>query len=744
MSIEPTLGHVTNYPRPCSKVANLQIKETTQSPSMLLLDLPTELLWLIGSFLERKSDLNFLSQANRHLHLLFNRVVYDLDVKNSWSCALEWAARNGCEATARKAIDAGASLDSEEYYESKPLTLAVENGDDAFVRLLLEKGANPNDDSYWNWGLNPLTDASMRGYESIVRLLLEHGASQYRPDSAPMTFPALQIYNLPLPSAAGEGHLEIVKLLTGADHEKRFRDLIGPIALTQAAAGGHISVAQHLIEEGVDPNLHEWQGEDDPISWASRQGRLEMVKFLLDKKAEVLPKEQDNLLYPMTLAASRGHYAVAELLVSTYVERITQSGSIEERGTLLAVAVICGWEVTVQRLLEHGCPPDTLSLGYNRMNWDASLTPLARAVENNDYEMIQILLHHGANPNGQGCSELYDSPLFLAITNGYPDIVQCLLDHGAYLSCPEGHTCDHEAMVLLGAIPFKTIFPLLLDRGANPEAITEDHEYPLAQALRSGHIARVQLLLDKGVPLQTPPELKYAPSVLACAVDGGQAMVEFVLAQGFVPQPEETERALYVAARHGNPALLELFLDQATDQGWCPNASVMMEAALEHNIDDAKAMIDLLLDRGVHIDTRDRDNTTLLFKAAELCHHKMVPFLLERGADPISRNGSGSICPLVASAANVTNTSLSVTTCLLEFIEERGIPLQDWEDQLKVIEEATYEPWKDQVTRLLQRLYWRNVYPPPSNMPSDSAKGLKRRRNNSSAGGREVRGRQDA
>ncbi|OJJ82051.1 ankyrin repeat domain-containing protein [Aspergillus glaucus CBS 516.65] len=553
-----------------------------------------------------------------------------------------------------------------------------------------------------------------------------------------MTFPTLQVYNMPLPSAAGQGYLAIVKLLTGADHEKRFRDLIGPVALTQAASGGHLTIVQHLFEEGVDPNLHEWQGEDDPISWASRQGRLEMVRFLLDKKAEILPKEQDNLLYPMTLAASRGHYAVAKLLVSTYVETITQSGSIEERGTLLAVAVICGWEITVQRLLEHGCPPDTLSLGYNRMNWNAILTPLARAVENNDYEIIEILLRHGANPNGQGCSGLRDSPIFLAITNGYPDIVQCFLDHGAYLSCPENHTCDYEAKVLLGAIPFKTVFPLLLDRGANPGAITENHEYPLAQALESGHIARVQLLLDRGVPLQTPPGLKYAPSVLACAVLGGQAMVEFVLAQGFVPLPEETERAIYVAARHGNPALLELFLDQATDQGWYPNARVLLEAALKHKLDDGKAMIGLILDRGVDIDTRDRDNTTLLFKAAELCHLEFISFLLERGANPISRNGSGGVCPLVASAANMTTCSLPTTTYLLEFIEEQGIPLQDWEDQLKVIEEATYEPWKDQVTRLLQRLYWRNLYPPPS------ANGLKRRRNSSSAGGREVRGRQDA
>ena len=66
--------------------------------------------------------------------------------------------QNGCEATARKAIDAGASLDSEEYYESQPMMLAVENDDEAFVRLLLEKGADPNKDLYWDWGLSPLTE----------------------------------------------------------------------------------------------------------------------------------------------------------------------------------------------------------------------------------------------------------------------------------------------------------------------------------------------------------------------------------------------------------------------------------------------------------------------------------------------------------------------------------------------------------------------------------------------------------
>lgn len=211
-------------------------------------------------------------------------------------------------------------------------------------------------------------------------------------------------------------------------------------------------------------------------------------------------------------------------------------------------------------------------------------------------------------------------------------------------------------------------------------------------------------------------------------------MVKFVIAQGFVSLAEETERAIYVTAQHGSPALLKLFLDQAADQGWYPNASVLLETALRHKLDDGKTMIDLLLDRGVDIDTRDRDSTTLLFKAAELCHCGLISYLLEQGADPISRNGSGGVCPLVASAANMTASSLPTTTYLLRFIEERGIPLQDWEDQLKVIEEATYEPWKDQVTRLLRRLYWRNLYPFPS------ANGLKRRRNSSSVSGRGVRG----
>lgn len=56
-----------------------------------LLDLLNELLEIIASNFKYTYELNLFAQTSRHLYLLFNRAVYDLDVKGSYSRAFNWA-----------------------------------------------------------------------------------------------------------------------------------------------------------------------------------------------------------------------------------------------------------------------------------------------------------------------------------------------------------------------------------------------------------------------------------------------------------------------------------------------------------------------------------------------------------------------------------------------------------------------------------------------------------------------------
>ena len=62
----------------------------------------------------------------------------------------------------------------EQIYGQTPLSWAAENGHEAVVKLLLEKGADVECKS--NDGRTPLWWAAEKGHEAVVKLLLEKGA----------------------------------------------------------------------------------------------------------------------------------------------------------------------------------------------------------------------------------------------------------------------------------------------------------------------------------------------------------------------------------------------------------------------------------------------------------------------------------------------------------------------------------------------------------------------------------------
>jgi ankyrin repeat protein len=67
------------------------------------------------------------------------------------------------------------SLDITDILGRTPLSWASENGHEAVVRLLIEKGAAV--DSTEKDGQTPLLCASENGHEAVVRLLSEKGAA---------------------------------------------------------------------------------------------------------------------------------------------------------------------------------------------------------------------------------------------------------------------------------------------------------------------------------------------------------------------------------------------------------------------------------------------------------------------------------------------------------------------------------------------------------------------------------------
>jgi hypothetical protein len=155
---------------------------------------------------------------------------------------LHLAAYFGLKEAMITLLENGHDLNSKDSYGRTPLSYAAENGHEAVVKLLLEKGAEleTKDKDY---GQTPLSWAAENGHEAVVKLLLEKGAELETKSNNGRT---------PLSWAAARGHEAVVKLLLekGAELETKDKDY-GQTPLSWAAARGHEAVVKLLLEKGA-------------------------------------------------------------------------------------------------------------------------------------------------------------------------------------------------------------------------------------------------------------------------------------------------------------------------------------------------------------------------------------------------------------------------------------------------------------------------------------------------------------
>src|SRR5262245_47591124 len=165
-------------------------------------------------------------------------------------------------------------------WRERKLIRAVADGDLEAVRLLLDRGADPN---LWLGGNLPLVKAAELGHEEIVSLLLDRGAT------IDQIVPAWQNA---LIRASAKGHLEVVKLLVarGADVNARvwasqtfqFLNEEGKI-VTAKGIGFKLNKdgTRTIIDD--PPKVGEWR---TPLSMAKRGRHEDVVDFLLASGAQ--------------------------------------------------------------------------------------------------------------------------------------------------------------------------------------------------------------------------------------------------------------------------------------------------------------------------------------------------------------------------------------------------------------------------------------------------------------------------
>ena len=204
---------------------------------------------------------------------------------------------------------------------------------------------------------------------------------------------------------------------------------IGPSTVLARVAAIHIAgyngnsgVVRLLCQEyGVDVNCSTSETLEEtprkgitPLEWAARKGHAEVVKLLLDNKADANTSRHTDGVTALHVAAQNGHTEVVKQLLDN---KAVVNASRDTGDTPLYAAAQDGQTEVVKLLLDN-------KADVNASRTDDGTTPLYIAAYKGNTEVVKLLLHNKANRNSR-CID-GDNPIKAAGRNHHLEIVKLL------------------------------------------------------------------------------------------------------------------------------------------------------------------------------------------------------------------------------------------------------------------------------------------------------------------------------
>jgi ankyrin repeat protein len=314
----------------------------------------------------------------------------------------------------------------------------------------------------------------------------------------------------------------------GADVKAINRYGVAPMSL--ACARGNADIIELLLAAGADPNTALPEGETCLMS-AAGTGNLRAVKALLVRGADVNAKEGWKGQTALMWAAAEGHAAVVDTLIEMGADvRARSKGGF----TPLLFGVRHGSVGAVRRLLAAKADAndvaraEAVSSNSTAKPSTETTSALALAVINAHFEVAEVLLEAGANPN---VADARGSVLHALAWMRRPgvsggnqvpppptgnlsslELARALLKHGAdpnvrlawkeipfdrddgETKSPPNIAAGRDFISLVGATPFYLaakngdveLMRVLVDNGADPLLPTVQHVTPLMAAAGLG------------------------------------------------------------------------------------------------------------------------------------------------------------------------------------------------------------------------------------------------------------------
>lgn len=418
---------------------------------------------------------------------------------------------------------------------------------------------------------------------------------------------------------------EVARLLArGADPNAN-----GGAPLMSAAGRDHIAVVRLLLKQGVDPSAHDKFGNTALMAAASR-GTVRIARLLLDAGADTTLNDVSHwgsALHGATRTGAGDGPGVVKLLLGRGADARVRDGQGQ---TPLMIAAGSGSDETIIALLAGS--------DVNARDHESN-TPLHFAVAHysNSREVMKILLDHGADPNIQNAEGA--TPLHLVAQSRFgvstpPDPAQLLLDHGADPAIRCTKCTFHRgatALFLVACSGNGERAKILLDGGAEVDAVTDRGDTPLMCAARSGAFMLVEivsLLVSHGADPNRRGE-KGRTALHYAAEKGHSSRVKTLLARGADPRIRDDagETALDAAMKSGDAAATALLNSHEPS----PDPDLGLIHAAERG--DLPRVLALLRE-GADVNYVSATKGSALSSATYWKHMDVVRHLMASGADP--------------------------------------------------------------------------------------------------------------
>ena len=412
------------------------------------------------------------------------------------------AARRGDVQALEKYLQDGGDINAIQSNGKSLLHNAVESGQIASTRFLLQNRANP--DIQDRSGATPLHSAAQRGRRDLIGELLSFGANLNARDN--------QLQN-PLFYAVRADQLEAARFLILEGIDTSRTDAEGRTPLHFLSRNTQVALAELLVSQDIDPLTTTTRTLETAIHTAAAQGAHRLLEYFftfVGPQIIDIPDGNGNTPFHRALdqrIRAGDSFRTMELLLS----RGANPNRPDGRGTPPLVHSVEFLDLArVQLLLQRGADLNSVD-AQGRSAYLVALGQSAR-LSSGFTPIAETLANLGAQwPRNR---EILQTHLFTAVTNGNTQVAERILSQGFSANLSRG---DSTLLSLAVVGQRLSMVQLLLIRGADTQTqnLRGDTPLHLAAGLPNGDITR--LLILAGAQTGVRNQLGLTPLLIASA-----------------------------------------------------------------------------------------------------------------------------------------------------------------------------------------------------------------------------------